>query len=360
MQNIVVITTGGTIASVADESAGPGGAHAKVARVPGPALVAGLAAERLPVGTDVRVVEAMSLNSYDIDFTAMDTIVAAVRGALADPTTIGVVVTHGTDTLEESALLVDLFHDDRRPVVLTGAQRSSDDPGADGPGNLADAIAVAASEEARGLGVLVCFAGLLHAARGTRKIHNTERDAFRDADRGPVGSVHDGRVRIDAVPDRVGRSPLRAVRLAGTRVDTVALYPGADATAIDAHVAHGARGLVLEATGCGNGNAAVVAAVARHAGSGLPIVLSTRVAAGAVRPVYGGGGGGVDLVAAGAVPSGSLRPSQARVLLAALVAAGSAPAAIAAAFAVDPSAPYPVPASAPLVTSPRPTTVVPT
>lgn len=348
MQSIVVITTGGTIASTAD------GAGAKVARVPGAALVAGVEPHGAPPGVDVRVVEAMSLNSYDIDLAGMDTIVAAVHEALADPTTIGVVVTHGTDTLEESAFLVDLFHDDPRPVVLTGAQRSSDDAGADGPGNLADALAVAASEEARGLGVLVCFAGRLHAARGTRKVHNTERDAFRDADHGPVGTVRDGRVSVDAVPARVGTAPLRAVPLAGTRVDVVALYPGADATALDAHVARGARGLVLEATGCGNANAAVVAAVRRHVRAGVPVVLSTRVAAGVVRPVYGGGGGGVDLVAAGAVPSGLLRPSQARVLLAALVAAGSTAAEIAAAFVAD------RPVSCPGVPDAlRPSTVVP-
>ena len=323
-----MITTGGTIASTSN------GAGAKVASRSGADLVSGL-----PIGrrVAVRVVELMKLNSYDMGFAQMDEVNAAVHVALADPDTCGVVVTHGTDTLEETAMLVDLLHDDARPVVFTGAQVSFDDPESDGPANLAAAIAVASSPNARGLGVLVCFAGVLHAARGARKTHNSARSAFFDADHGPLGLVlDDGCVRVHTRVRRSVAALSAATRLAGSRVDTVALYPGADAAALEANVRCGARGVVLQATGHGNANADIVAAVARCTRADVHVVLSSRVAAGVIQPVYGGGGGGVDLVAAGAVPAGLLRPSQARILLAALIAARSSGSQIAAAFAAEP------------------------
>ena len=328
MRNVVVITTGGTIASTSDASG------AKVSSVSGLQLVAG---QPLPAGVAVQVVEVTNLNSYEITFAEMDLVQLAVTTALDDPATCGVVVTHGTDTLEETAMLVDLFHTDDRPVVFTGAQVSHDDYGADGPGNLAQAIAVAATPDARRLGVLVCFAGVLHAARGTRKAHNSDAAAFLDVDHGPVGLVmDDGRTRIHTRLRRAATGLDVPVPVAGTRVDIIALYPGADATAVTAHLEQGARGLVLQATGFGNANASIVTAVAACTARAVPVVLSTRVAGGEVSPVYGGGGGGVDLVAAGAVPSGSLRPSQARVLLAALVAAGRDRRHIVRAFAARP------------------------
>ena len=234
-------------------------------------------------------------------------------------------------------MLVDLLHDDVRPVVFTGAQLSFDDPGTDGPANLAAAVAVASSPNARGLGVLVCFAGVLHAARGARKTHSSARSAFLDADHGPLGLVlEDGRVHVHTRVRRPAAFLPAETTVGPTRVDTVAIYPGADAAALEANVRCGARGVVLQATGNGNANAAIVAAVATCTRAGVHVVLSSRVAAGLVQPVYGGGGGGVDLVAAGAVPAGLLRPSQARVLLAASIAAGRSVEQIADSFTADP------------------------
>ncbi|MGH3644805.1 MAG: asparaginase [Mycobacterium sp.] len=314
MRTVVVITTGGTIASTADNDG------VKVATVPGDELVT---SAMTPDGVAVRVVDVSSLNSYAMTFDDMDRVHSAVRAALDDSSTCGVVVSHGTDTLEETAMLVDLFHHDPRPVVFTGAQRSCDDAEGDGPRNLRDAIAVAASSTPRNLGVLVCFAGVLHAARGTRKVHNTALEAFFDVDNGPIGIVVDGCVRVHGKLARAETGLVSPVAIAGIRVDTVALYPGADSVAIDALVAAGSRGLVLQATGYGNANRDIAAAVGTHTAGGIPIVLSSRVSAGPIRAVYGGGGGGVDLTAAGAIPAGFLRPSQARILLAAQLAAGA-------------------------------------
>ncbi|MGZ4555727.1 MAG: asparaginase [Mycobacteriaceae bacterium] len=310
--NIVVITTGGTIASQADASG------AKVAGISGDDLVEGIAVRR---GVVLQVRDALSLDSSAMSLSDMDTVRLAVAEALADGAD-GVVVTHGTDTTEETAFLVDLVHADARPVVFTGAQRSADEPSSDGPANLRDAITVASSSGARGLGVLVVFDGAVHAARGARKVHTLASSPFADPGLGPVGHVTLGELVVRRRPQRP--SPLHGLSEFGSvRVDIVALYPGADGTALDAHVAAGACGLVLEASGLGNSSPVVAAAVRRHVEAGVIVLVSTRVHAGPVRAVYGGGGGGRDLAAAGALLTGYLRPSQARIQLAALLATGA-------------------------------------
>ncbi|MDN5743649.1 MAG: asparaginase [Nocardioidaceae bacterium] len=323
MRRVVVITTGGTIASTSTSSG------AKAASVGGADLLAGLS---LPADLHVEVVDVVQVNSYDLTFADMDAVHAAVREALAQPDTCGVVVTHGTDTLEETAMLIDLFHAEDRPVVFTGAQRSHDDADNDGPRNLTDAITVAASPEARGRGVLVCFAGVIHAARGTRKVHTNDLAAFLDVDHGPVGRVLRGKNGVlegDAVRPRASIGLSEPAALAGVRVAIVASYPDADATAIDAYLAAGVDGIVVEATGYGNANAAIIEGVGRCTEAAVPVVVSTRVAGGPVEAVYAGGAA---LIAAGAVSAGLLRPSQARIQLAALIGAGREAAQIRAAF----------------------------
>ncbi|KAA0925187.1 MULTISPECIES: asparaginase [Rhodococcus] len=278
---VALLTTGGTIASSRDE-------HGVSRPVAG-------------VGVDVdgvAVREVMSKDSSALDFADLDTIRTAVADALAEDGCVGVVVLHGTDTMEESALYVDLFHDDERPVVFTGAQRTADHADPDGPGNIAAAVAAAQSER----GVLIAFGGRLLPARGAIKKHTTELDAFRSA----------------ALPRP---KPLPWKPIAGVRVDIVALYPGADGLQIDACRQAGALGIVLQALGSGNTNAGVVHAVKEAVAAGVHVVVTTRVPFGETSPTYGGGGGGHDLVDAGAVFSRELRAGQARIQLAALIAA---------------------------------------
>lgn len=282
MSYIALLTTGGTIGSSRDEH---GISH------PG----AGGLGFDLPAEVKVRAL--MSKDSSTFDFADMDRIVDAVFDALADASCSGVIVLHGTDTMEESALLVDLFHDDPRPVVFTGAQRTSDHKAPDGPSNVAAAAEAALDRANRERGVLVVFGGRVLPARGLSKWHTTELDAF-----------------VGAAEPRV---VVPRVNIADVRVDVVALYPGADAVAIEACVAAGAHGIILEATGSGNTNEQIVAAVKS---CGVPVVVTTRVPVGAIEPTYGGGGGGADLVAAGAVFSPLLRAGQARVELAVQIA----------------------------------------
>jgi L-asparaginase len=319
---VTVLATGGTIAS----RSGPSGGA--TAQDDGAELVARLA---LPSDVELRVRDLFRVGSFRMTLDRVHELARAVAAELGDGVD-GVVVTHGTDTTEETAFFLDLFHDDPRPVVVTGAQRAADAFDSDGPRNLTDAVTAAAAPAARGLGVLIGFGGQLFPARGTRKTHTLAADTFTNPAGGPLGWVHGADIGVVTEPRRRAPLDLAAFDPADVRVDVVPTYPDADATALRACVEAGARGIVLEATGAGNANPAICAAVAEVATAGVVVVTSTRVAAGPVAAIYGDGGG-VDLLAAGAVPSGLLRPSQARMLLAALLGIHRDPAAVRSAFA---------------------------
>jgi L-asparaginase len=314
---VVLLTTGGTISS---------------RRAPGGAVVATddattLGGPLLEAVDDLRVEahEVLRIGSYQMGLDHLRKVSDAVAGQLARDEVDGIVVTHGTDTLEETAILLDLVHADPRPVVLTGAQRAADVPDTDGPRNLADAISVAASPAARDLGVLVSFAGTVFPARGTRKVHTLDLAAFANPD-GALGQVRDGEVVITRSVSRPPSLPPPGETFDTTRVDLVPTYPGSDDVALRACVDAGATGVVLCGTGLGNGPPGLAGTVRELTGAGVVVALSTRVPAGPVLPVYGNGGG-ADLVAAGAVPLSGLPASQARVTLALLLAALPDPAA---------------------------------
>ncbi|SDQ12665.1 asparaginase [Quadrisphaera sp. DSM 44207] len=317
MARVVVVSTGGTIAS----RTGADG----VTRAEDPVDVL-LRTARAPEGVELVGVEADRRSSFALGPVDIARLVARAEAALGDPDVLGVVVTHGSDTLEASALLAHLVHDDPRPLVLTGAMRAADVEDADGPRNLTDAVAVAASPQARGLGALVVFDGEVLPATGTQKVHTARTAAFAHPEAGPLGHVTGGafvplRGLADAEAERLRATGLtgRELDLDGVRVDVVPSYPGADGALLRAAVDAGARAVVLEGTGAGNANPALVAAVADVADRGVLVAVTTRVHAGPVAPAYGGGGG-ADLVAAGAVPLTRLRTLQAVVLLAALLA----------------------------------------
>ncbi|MFI5661982.1 asparaginase [Streptomyces sp. NPDC051684] len=316
MARITLISTGGTIAS---RWQGTGYA----ADAGGDTV---LATAALPEGVEVDVVDLFNVNSSRMTTELQLTLLRTVREVFADPAVDGIVVTHGTDTLEESAFLLDLHHDDPRPVVFTGAQKPLGQAEGDGPGNMYDALQLAAN--VRDLGVLVAFDGKVHAARGTVKTQTLAADAFADPSAGPLGRLGFGRVDLRHKPSRPAPLPAPAPE-AGTaipRVDIVMHHSDADATLFEAAVAAGARGIVLVATGAGNATPELADAVAAAVRRGVLVAVSTRVSAGPLAEIYTGGGA-VDLVAAGAVLSGTLRAGQTRIAVLAALLADVSPAA---------------------------------
>jgi L-asparaginase len=290
MPRLVVLATGGTIATRTATDGVKRPSHT------GADLLAAVAA-----ATQVSVIDLMSVDSSQLsppDWDSMADGIADTVTAGAD----GIVITHGTDTLEETALWLALTYSGPVPVVLTGAMRSADDPAADGPANLSDALGFAARPDSRG--VAVAFGGRVLAPLG---LHKT-----------PFG--FDGPAFDETCSAPTFLAELRAAE--APRVDTIAIYPGADAVAIDACVAAGARAIVLESLGSGNAGAAVVAAVRRHCADGVVVALSTRVSGGGVHADYGPGRAMTD---AGALVVPRLRPPQARVLMMAALAAGRPP-----------------------------------
>ncbi|MFI7547301.1 asparaginase [Actinoplanes sp. NPDC049599] len=309
MTRIVVCGLGGTIAMTATGDGGvtPAlGAAELLAAVPG---AAGLGLELDLV--DVAAVPSASLRLGDV--FALSRRIAALLAAGAD----GVVVTQGTDTLEECAYLLDLLHDRPEPVVVTGAMRPPRQAGADGPANLLAALTVAADPGARGRGVLVAFADELHAAARVRKTHTTSVAAFGSADGGPVGRLVEGRVRFRNAPER----RLVLPRPAGDglpRVPLIVATLGADEPELD----RPADGLVVAAFGAGHLPEWWVAPLAGLAAR-IPVVLASRTLAGPVlADTYGFPGSERDLLGRGLIPAGSLDPAKARILLLTVLAGG--------------------------------------
>ncbi len=313
MGQIVVISTGGTIAS---RWQGSGfAAEARGTDV--------MATAVLPEGVSVRVVDLMSVNSARLTTAHQLALLRTVREVLADPGVDGIVVTHGTDTLEESAFLLDLHHDDPRPVVFTGAQRPLEAPDGDGPRNLHDALLTAAS--VRDLGVLVVFDGQVHAARGTVKVQTLAADAFADPSGSRVADVGADGVVIHRRPERPAPLPLPSAAEPLPRIDVVMHHCDGDPLFLDTAVKAGAQGVVLVATGAGNATPEISSAVEAAVSRGVLVAVTTRVPTGPVAEIYTHGGA-VDLAAAGAVLTGTLRAGQARIAVLAAALASTEPA----------------------------------
>lgn len=308
MPRVVVLGTGGTIASV---SRGEDGAVAE-------RTADQLLADLTPDDVDVEAKDVMSLGSYLMTFASMRQLAEAAHQELEREDVDGVVITHGTDTIEETGILLEAIHHSPKPVVITGAQRAADHPAPDGPENLARAVQVAASRSARERGVLLVFGDDIFTIPGTRKVHTIEAAPFATAGAGPVGHLIDGAVRFLVTPERGDPLPMPTEAFDAVRVDMVPCYPGADAALCRAAEAAGAQGVVLLGTGSGNGNHALVSWVEEAVARGVVVALSTRVAEGPVVPLYGNGGA-VSLLSAGAVLVEDLPAAQARVLMALLL-----------------------------------------
>jgi L-asparaginase len=297
-REVLVLATGGTIAMR--------GARAVPAASPSELLEA--------VGLhDVEARELLGLPGAHMGLD--DALLVARTAAREAAAGRGVVVTHGTDTLEETAFLCDLLHTGEAPVVFTGAIRPGSAPGADGPANLLDAVAVAGAGQAAGLGCVVVFGGEVHAARGARKVDSAGPSAFGSPNAGPVGRVVEGRLALRSRPLRPARA-LAPARL-DFRVHVVVATLGDDLGLLDVP----ADGAVLAALGGGHlspaGLERLGAAVER-----MPVILAVRPERGALlSSTYGFEGAESDVRATGAIPAGALSPQAARMKLLACLGA---------------------------------------
>jgi L-asparaginase len=318
LPRIAVVTTGGTIDSVGSDRLDLAAYLDTGIRLPPGELLSDIAPELATIA-DVREVPFRRLRAHAITDEDLADLVATVRYQLDREGVTGLVITHGTNTLEETAWLLHLVMPDHAPVVLTGAMRPASALSGDGALNVVNAVRLAASDAARGLGTLVLIDDTIHGARDVTKSDTMRVSAFRDGASGPLGWVDgDGRVVINHVPRR-GAS-LRG-RFAGVdlqalaRVDVVISYQGADGVLIDAAEAAGARGIVSAGTGAGYPTPAEVEALERARASGVTVVQATRVGAGRV-PAVG------SLVSRGWIAAGDLPPWKARILLRLAMGAG--------------------------------------
>jgi L-asparaginase len=240
-----------------------------------------------------------------------------VEALLAADDVDGVVITHGTDTLEETAFLLDLTLAGEKPVVFCGAMRTYSEPGWDGPANLTTAVRAALGPQARGRGVLVAVGEEIHAAAEATKWHTQSLHAFRSP-HGPVAILDRGQVVFVRPPQRAPR--IEARRLV-TEVDLHVMAAGVDDGLLRASLDRKAAGLVIEATGCGNVPPSVLPGLKAALAQGVAVVVASRCAEGPVGPAYGYEGGGQKLRELGVIFAGELPGPKARIKL--MVALGA-------------------------------------
>ena len=313
---VSLIATGGTIAMKIDP----------VRNAPVPAISGEDLVTTVPEIAKVAKIEVRNLANVPSEY--MDPVLwvalqKAVVEALARPEVAGVIVSHGTDTLEETAYFLDLTVASDKPIVLIGAQRNASEKDFDGSRNLLNAARICVSPDARWMGAVIALNNQINAAREVTKTHTSDVETFKSGDFGFLGNVDSDRVVFYRAPLRRQHVPL--VREKMPYVEIVAMYGGADGAMLRAATAAGAKGIVVSALGWGNVNIPMFEAVREAVANDVAVVISTRVPNGRVLPVYGNKGGGKTLKEAGAVMADNLSPQKARILAMLLLQAGIRP-----------------------------------
>lgn len=313
LSRVTVLSMGGTISST-----GSGGKGVEPT-LTGEALVSDV--PEIAEFAEVSAVSFRQAASGELTVEDLVELAAEIERSI-DGGAAGVVVTQGTDTIEETSFVLDLLVDRAAPVVVTGAMRNPTLPGADGPANLLAAIQVAASEAARGLGAVVVLNDEIHAARFVRKTHTSSPATFRSDPVGPLGWVSENSVRVVLRPTGEHK-----VTVSDDAADpSVALYVvalGDDGRLLPAIRQSGYDGLVVEAMGGGHVPSVMVEALEDLARE-MPVVLASRTGTGEVlRSTYGFAGSEMDLLERGLIPAGPLDGRKARLLLTLLLRSGA-------------------------------------
>lgn len=306
--NIVILATGGTIAGAAATgtqagyTSGEVGVETLMSAVPQLGDLANVSGEQVA-----------NVGSQDMSDEVWLKLAGRINALLASKDVDGIVITHGTDTIEETSYFLNLVVNSDKPVVMTAAMRPATALSADGPLNIFNAVAVAADPEAKGRGVLVVINDDIHGARGMTKTSTTDVQTFVSAERGLMGATLYGENRYFRHPYRTHTKgsdfSVEGIK-ALPRVDVIYISAGVSPDLIDAAVAAGTKGIVTAGVGNGNMTGAALKAVERARAKGVVVVRSTRVTSGTV-----GRNVETDDDAMGTVASGELNPAQSRVLL---------------------------------------------
>jgi L-asparaginase len=308
LPSVVVLATGGTIASRQNLMQGTA-----LPSLTGDQLVDAVPA--LKKIARVRTEQIASVGSRDMTPAIWLKLAARANELLAQPDVAGVVVTHGTDTLEETAYFLDLTIKGEKPLVMVASQRPASDADSDGPRNLLDAVRVAVSPEAAGKGVLVVLNGQINAARDVTKTHTSQVETFRSLEFGELGIVDAETVRFYRAPLRRQTIPVNPQTPLG-RVEIVYNYAGADGRLIRALIKDSdLAGIVVAGLGLGNVTAGMAEAIAEARAKGVPVVIGTRVLSGRVFSLGDGKSSAIGLKKIGCVLADNLNPQKARVLL---------------------------------------------
>jgi L-asparaginase len=310
---VTVFSMGGTISSV---DAGGKGVE--------PTLTGEALVSDVPEIAEVAEVSAVSFRQAASGELTVDDLVelASEITNRVDAGASGVVITQGTDTIEETSFVLDLLVDREAPVVVTGAMRNPTLPGADGPANLLAAIQVASSDAARGLGALVVLNDEIHAARFVRKAHTSNPATFSSHPVGPVGWVSEGVPRVVLRPTGRHKVTLSEDAQDG-RVALLTIALGDDGRLLPTVEREGYAGLVIEAMGGGHVPSVMVEALEELAGE-MPVILASRTKAGEVlHSTYGFVGSETDLLERGLINAGPLDGLKARLFLTLLLRSGA-------------------------------------
>lgn len=317
LPKICILTTGGTIAMRDDDTQ----SGAKPA-VDGKSLVSGI--PDCGQIADIFVKDMACIPSPHIDEVFWYDLAKRVEQLLSEEDIDGLVIVHGTDTMEETAWFLDLVNAQKKPVVMTGAQRPASHPAPDGPNNVRNAIRVASSSHAKNCGVLVVMGNDIHTARDVRKCHTSALPGFSSGSDNPVGYVDEKEGVKIGTPPRAQETCIPLSMPPFPRVDIISTYAGATGDTLLHALKHGAKGIIINAFGAGNIPPGIADAVQMATAAGTVIVIATEIEGG-TRPAYGYHGGGKSLQDMGACFAGTLSAKKARISTMLCLAANISP-----------------------------------
>lgn len=302
---VLVIFTGGTIAMRVDENI-----DAAVPGVGSDELIGMV--DELKNLTEIEVIDFTNVPSSHITPKYMLDLTNVIKKNIGRNDLTGIVVTHGTDVLEETAYFLDLVVNNEKPIILVGSMKNNSELGYDGGGNLFAAIHTACSPEARNKGVLLVMNDEIHSARYVTKTNTVKTDTFKSPEFGPIG-VYSNRRTIFYI-ESLKREFIDTNKLE-SKVGLIKVAAGMESDIIDFYIENGYKGIVIEAFGCGNLPTSMLDGVKRAINKDIPIVLVSRCLSGSVEPVYGYMGGGKQLLDLGVIFAGNSLGQKARIKL---------------------------------------------